>query len=237
MLRLLPAAILTLLISASSAIAERVVLVELYTSQGCSSCPPADEILYDLHETHEDILAISFHVDYWDYLGWKDAFAKPEFTARQAAYNENLKSKYRLVTPQMIFDGRAYVAGGHTIKIFQTFSKAQEGKDLADLSVSTVGDGDAREVSISLSAVEGSQPADVFLVRYAPQRSVKIERGENSGRTLNYLNSVSDWQKIGSWDGASAAEFTASLIGEDHAAIIVQGEGSGPVYAVRKIKD
>lgn len=217
------------------AAAERLVVVELYTSQGCSSCPPADEILYDLHATHQDILALSFHVNYWDYLGWKDDFAKEEFTARQAAYNEKLKSKYRLVTPQMIFDGRAHVAGGHTIKIFKAFAEAQKGKDLADLSVQNFEKDGVSAAKVMIAPSAGAQAADVYLVRYASHEAVKIDRGENRGRTLDYLNTVTEWSKIGEWNGTSTGSFDVMLEGDAKAAVIVQVAGSGPVLAARKI--
>lgn len=223
-------AALGMTLASSSAFADRLVVIELYTSQGCSSCPPADEILFDIHGTHDDVLALTFHVDYWDYLGWKDAFAKPEFTDRQAAYNENLNSRYRLVTPQMIFDGRAEVAGARTIKIFQALTAAQKGRDLAALSV-TIADG---KLLAEVSPIAGSEPADVYMVRYGVREDVKIERGENRGHTLSYLNTVSDWSTLGTWDGQSTTTFEAEMTGDDEAAIIIQVAGAGPVLAARK---
>ncbi|MEM9715710.1 MAG: DUF1223 domain-containing protein [Pseudomonadota bacterium] len=210
---------------------ERVVVVELFTSQGCYSCPPADDILLDIHNTHDDVLALSLHVDYWDYLGWKDVFAQPQFTARQAAYNENLNSRYRLVTPQMVFDGQDHVAGAHTVKILKAVTAARENADKVDLNVA-VQDG---QLTATLAPIAGSVASDVYLVRYIPSEKVKIDAGENGGKNLKYSNIVREWSKIGEWNGSSAASFEARLDGDDNAAVIVQVAGSGPVLGARKL--
>lgn len=219
------------------AYAERLVVVELFTSQGCHSCPPADEILAELEEGYDNILALSLHVDYWDYLGWKDKFAIAEFTPRQAAYNQNVESRYNLVTPQMVFDGRAQVAGGRTIDIYSAYSKAQKGNDTARLSLEVTGSSEeATSIEAVVAPAPGSLPADIYLVRYATQRNVAIDRGENAGKKLSYINVVSEWTKIGEWNGNSETRFTADLTGDDDAAVIVQVAGSGPILAARKLE-
>jgi len=216
--------------------AERLVVVELFTSQGCHSCPPADEILADMNATHDDILALSLHVDYWDYLGWKDDFAHAAFTPRQADYNMNLKSRYTLVTPQMVFDGRSHVAGARTTEIFSAFSKARKANDTAGLSLgSKLTASGSVQLEAVVSPLPGSLAADVYLVRYGTQENVAIARGENKGKTLTYTNVVSEWIKIGEWNGTSETRFVADVAGDDQAAVIVQVANSGPVLAARKL--
>ncbi|MEO0343251.1 MAG: DUF1223 domain-containing protein [Pseudomonadota bacterium] len=211
---------------------ERIVLIELFTSQGCNSCPPADEILRDISDTHDDVLALSLHVDYWDYLGWKDIFAQPQFKSRQAAYNEQIKSRYSLVTPQIVFDGQAQVAGGHTIKIFEAMNVARAGQDRAALNLVATQMGLRAEIT----PMQGSRAADVYLVRFTQSEDVAIAAGENGGKKLTYTNVVKEWTKIGEWDGTSEARFSADIAGDDKTAVIVQVAGSGPVLAARKLQ-
>lgn len=214
-----------------AALAQSLVVVELYTSQGCSSCPAADRILTEL-ASREDVIALGLHVDYWDYLGWRDDLAQPAFAKRQARFNSTMKSRYRLVTPQMIFDGQDYVAGAKPEKARAYIDMLAQEPEKAQLEA-RVADGAAH---ITLRPVaEGSVPADVHLVRYDPVVERKITRGENSGKEMLYTNVVTDWQTLARWDGRARLELSAPLSGDGAFAVIVQTENLGPVLAARKL--
>ena len=216
---------------AALAQAGSVVVVELYTSQGCSSCPPADDILTEL-AGRDDVIALGLHVNYWDYLGWRDDLALAAFTERQARFNAIMKSRYRLVTPQMIFNGRDYVAGAKRVKAIDYVNMLSDEPEKAELVVTRGTDA----VNIRLSAIAGSSaPADLHVVRYVPEIIREIKRGENAGRTIRYTNVVTSWETIAEWDGASDLTLNHPLTGEGAVAVIVQTRNLGPVQAARKI--
>lgn len=171
------------------------VVVELYTSQGCSSCVAADKLLNQLAE-RPGVLALTFAVDYWDYLGWNDTFAKPEFSARQKAYMERL-SQRDLYTPQIVVDGVGQVAGTEPDKINALIRQAEHERVRAPRM---------RFLRRSrLSVGWGHRPrggADVWLVRYDPSvQEVKVKRGENRGQTVAEKNVVHELVRLGGWYG------------------------------------
>lgn len=212
--------------------AQSIVVVELYTSQGCSSCPPADDLLSEV-SVREDVLALGLHVDYWDYLGWEDDLAQPEFTKRQALFNTNMKSRYRLVTPQMIFQGRDYVAGAKRAKALEYIDMLAAEPEKAELTLTRNG----TEIVISVRPRAGASiPGDLHVVRYMPEVSRDILRGENADRKIVYTNTVMAWDTVAEWDGTSElrASYTASAEGEF--AVILQAKNIGPVLAARKVK-
>ncbi|MCP5086199.1 MAG: DUF1223 domain-containing protein [Rhodobacteraceae bacterium] len=208
-----------------------VVVVELYTSQGCSSCPPADEILTDIAD-RDDIIALGLHVDYWDYLGWKDKLAQHSFTERQARYNAIMKSRHRLVTPQMIFQGRDYVAGAkkrEALEYIEMLSKMPEG---AQLEIKK----DGGSLRISLAPNAGSeQQADLHVVRYTEREEVAIKGGENRGKTIHYTNVVTEWATVAEWNGRDILNFSQSIDDDQRVAVIVQARGHGPILAARRL--
>ena len=160
--------------------------LELFTSEGCSSCPPADAILQDLAKKGE-VVALSYHVDYRDYLGWQDTLATPDNTARQYDYAKafGVRSVY---TPQAVINGRTHVNGSSRADIDFTlggFAKSGEGLSV-DIKVMRAGD------SVVIDAGEGAaqQEGQIVLVYYDPARPVVIDRGENNGETINYWNWV-----------------------------------------------
>ena len=211
--------------------ADPVNLVELFTSQGCSSCPAADDILTRISD-EKGILALGFHVDYWDYLGWADTFGNKKFTERQRVYNMNIPSKYTLVTPQMVFHGQSQIAGASFKKTAQKIQELARIKPTANLSATLSG----KKIAITVAPKSGRvQKSDVILVTYQPSIAVKIKRGENAGRTVTYTNIVSSWQKIGSWDGKSRVSINHSLSTDHSAAIVVQARNVGEIYAAETL--
>lgn len=214
-----------------SAHADSVNLIELYTSQGCSSCPAADDILTNIADT-KGILALGFHVDYWDYLGWKDTFGQKAFTDRQRVYNMNIPSKYTLVTPQMIFHGQSQLAGANRKGTHKKLKEVAAVKPSANLDAELSGN----TVSVSIAPkTTNLGKSDVIIVTYQPSVDVKIKRGENAGRTVTYTNIVSSWTKIGSWDGHSKVTLTHTLNSDHNAAVVLQARNVGDIYAAETL--
>lgn len=200
------------------------VVVELFTSQGCSSCPPADALLTELAGT-DGVIALALHVDYWDYLGWSDSFAAPRYTERQRAYAKAAKSR-TIFTPQMVVQGLDRLKG-HDVARIRDRIAAYRMRD-APVGLSLAADGNGLTVRIE-SRGEAVGPADVHLVRFLPEQQVAIEAGENAGQTLTYSNIVTDWQTIGHWDGATPTELRVEEAGDGPLAVIVQEGRMGPV--------
>ncbi|MCR9089434.1 MAG: DUF1223 domain-containing protein [Rhodobacteraceae bacterium] len=209
------------------------VVVELFTSQGCSSCPPADALLHDLAE-HEDVIALSLHVDYWDYIGWKDSFAKAAFTERQKSYARS-GQRPSIYTPQMIIDGRDALVGHDAMKIIMKIEEHKRAPKVAVIKVISR-NADDTVVQVRLEPRVSNAPAgDVQLVRYTPNASVDIRRGENAGHKLSYANVVREWTNLGRWDGAEA-EMKVDVPGPDPAVLILQAEGQRDVLAAARLK-
>ena len=211
--------------------AETPVVVELFTSQGCSSCPPADALLGHLAQ-QDDVLALSLHVDYWDYIGWADSFARPAFTARQKAYAHAAGDRM-IYTPQMIVDGRHRIVGPKAMDLAEAVRHRAEAPSPVDVAAARRG-----EMLEVVAQPVGRVPGEMIvrLVRYRPKATVTIERGENAGRKLTYHNIVTDLQDLAAWDGKAPLELRHRLSGEDRAAILVQAAGHGPVLAAARAR-
>lgn len=211
----------------SEARSESPVVVELFTSQGCSSCPPADAFLGEL-AGQPGVIALSMHVDYWDYIGWKDPFADPKMTERQRDYARALSSRY-VYTPQMVIDGRYDVVGSHKDDVRSRIADAAATPKPLQLRVLPDGGG---AVAIPAGEVpEGG--ATIWLAVYDDAHETEILRGENRGKTLRYSHVVRELEQIGTWDG-TAMEIPLDLPaavqrGRDGCAIIVQAGRGGPV--------
>lgn len=209
---------------------EPVVVVELYTSQGCSSCPPADDYLTVLMQ-NPVVLPLALHVDYWDYIGWKDGFASPKFTERQKAY-AHAKGSRTIYTPQMIVGGQEQVEGHQPGKVEAMLKRQLRAPETVNLIVERTGD----EATINASAVRPLDgPVRVQLVRYNPEETVSIERGENAGQTITYHNIVTSWQVLGEWDGEGPLSVTAPVPGPEPMVVILQMSGPGPILAAARI--
>ncbi|HEY0213455.1 MAG TPA: DUF1223 domain-containing protein [Paenirhodobacter sp.] len=213
------------------------VVVEMFTSQGCSSCPPADE-MFARFAARPDVIALSLHVDYWDYLGWADPFAQPAFTQRQKGYARAAHSK-SIFTPQLMIEGRQSLIGGDEMALDQMVRDEQARMPTVLMAVS----GTDGQYQIELSVEQPlSQGAIVQIVRYAPTARVEILRGENAGLVLNYANVVTAWHAVAEWDGRTATRFNARIEGGDPAVVIVQsalpGKSAplpGPILAAARL--
>lgn len=199
------------------------VVVELFTSQGCSSCPPANANLITLSQ-RPDVLALSFAVTYWDRLGWKDTFGKPEFTQRQITYEPAL-GEFGPYTPQMVINGTSTAVGNRIADVESLIDAAPP------LSGPTI---DLTDGHLEIAA--GAAPAtgaDVWLVRYDPQiHEVPIGRGENTGRTLPHTHVVYDLQNLGTWTGTLLALDLPAATSGLKTAILLQQPNGGPILSV-----
>lgn len=173
------------------------VVVELFTSQGCSSCPPADEMLGDLAD-RADILALSWHVDYWDYLGWADQFADPEFTRRQQAY-ARAAGERAIYTPQMIVGGTDTLIALRPAELMALVDVQMARPAPVLVTSSQQADGGYRIELTPRAALR--EPVSILLVRYAPERRITIKAGENRGIAVTYRNVVLAVERIAAWDG------------------------------------
>ena len=216
--------------SAVPAVADGPVVVELFTSQGCSSCPPADALLGEL-AARDDVLALSLHVDYWDYLGWKDEFADPAHTQRQRGYARAAGSTM-IYTPQMVIGGVDHIVGTKAMKLVDTIM-AHKGR-ARPIVITTKRVGDTVQI-VARQVTVVNAPMIVQLVRYTPAATVPVKRGENTGKTLTYHNIVRSWSLVAEWDGQSEISLTVEVPGEDKAAILVQDQNAGPILAAAKI--
>ncbi len=199
-------------------------VVELFTSQGCSSCPPADAYLGKL-AGRPDVLALGFHVDYWDYIGWKDTFASPEFTLRQRGYAEALGQRY-VYTPQMVVDGMGHATGSRVGDVERLIAAR---RDAPKVRVRLVGEPGGR-LTVSIGSGQADRPADVWFVTFNRRHSTEVARGENRGRRLTEYNIVRSVRRLGGWDG-TAKQFTVALgeVDEDACAVLVQAAGLGEI--------
>ena len=189
------------LLTAAPAEAQIKGVVELFTSQGCSSCPSADK-LFGSYAGRTDLLALSYNVDYWDYLGWKDTLASADNTERQRNYAQ-ARGDGQVYTPQVVVDGRTHVVGSNGADIDQTLAKYPDGLPVP-LSLSSTGDAITVTIGAAGPAAKAEMPhANLWLVMYDRAVAVPIERGENSGRTITYSNVVRKLRPIAMWKGES----------------------------------
>jgi hypothetical protein len=199
------------------------VIVELFTSQGCSSCPPADAYLQKLTKT-DSVLGLSFHVDYWDYIGWKDPFASSQHTKRQRMYADALRARY-VYTPQVVVDGRLDAMGADKPDINRCIDYAGKQMKL------TISRGDKGE--ILLPEDHNGKNSSVWLVHFDKEHTTKILRGENRGRTLTNANVVRSIEHLGLWDGQAMALKAPEFLADGYVVIVQSARnfGHGPVRA------
>lgn len=215
---------------AQTTTSEPVVVVEMFTSQGCSSCPPADEFFSMLVDDPR-VIPLALHVDYWDYIGWADVFAKPQYTDRQKAYARAVGSR-TIYTPQMIVDGQDRVEGHQPDQVESLIQRHLASASGVSLQVDRVG----RELHIRADSAEPLRGAlRVQLVRYRPSETVEIERGENAGRTVTYHNIVTSWQPLGEWSGQEPLTMEADAPGTDPAVVILQSAGPAEIIAAARV--
>jgi len=207
------------------------VVVELYTAQGCASCGDANAYIDTLSE-RPDVLALTFPVDYWDYLGWADTFAKPEFAERQKAYVSHLSLR-EPYTPQVVIDGREQAAGQQTEKLEKLLREAADDRrpppDMAFIG--------KHRVDVGSGPVPRGG-AEVWMVRYDPrQQEVAVRKGDNRGQSLVHRNVVRELTLLGAWRGRPTAYRMPPPDEEGlSTAVIVQGAKGGPIIAVAQKK-
>lgn len=199
------------------------VVVELFTSQGCSSCPPADAFLTDLARKHPDVLPLAFHVTYWNYLGWKDPFSLDLATARQREYARHL-GEDGVYTPQMVVDGITGFVGSSRAQGLSAIAGAAR----KPVPVSMARDGQTLLITVGA----GAGRAQVLLVGFDPSHETPIGRGENSGRTLVESNIVRSLTPIGNWTGSAVALRQSLPMGEGFA-VLLQAEDGRIIGAAR----
>ncbi len=204
----------------------RPVVVELFQSQGCSSCPPADANLNAI-AGRPDVLALNFGVTYWDHLGWKDTFAAPAYTDRQKAYADALNAP--LGTPEMVVEGRDSYIGADPREVASALKNA---KPATDTRIANV----AGRIQVAAGHAP-KRAADVWLVRYDPRvQQVAIRRGENGGKTLPHKNTVRQLTRLGGWNGMPVS--FAAPTSPDPAyktAVLIQVANGGPILAAAKL--
>ncbi|MDE2362534.1 MAG: DUF1223 domain-containing protein [Hyphomicrobiales bacterium] len=197
-------------------------VVELFTSQGCSSCPPADRILADLARD-PSLIVLSLPVDYWDYIGWKDTLASPACTARQKDYAA-ARGDGQVYTPQAVVDGLVHVVGSDRDAVLATVDAHKKALGV-DVSAKVENSG----VSVDVGAGAGRR-ASVWLFEIEPQATVAVGRGENAGHTLTYTNIVRKMTRLGDWTGKPAhyAARTEARPGDRYVALVQTGAEQTP---------
>ncbi|TNC73440.1 DUF1223 domain-containing protein [Rubellimicrobium roseum] len=205
------------------------VVVELYTSQGCSSCPPADAMLADLARM-DGVIALSLHVDYWDYIGWPDSFADPAYSHRQEAYAREAGEKM-IYTPQIVVNGQDRLVASEPMRVMEVLHAHADATTPIELEVTR----HAHGLRIEAPALDLAHPLEVQLVRYMPEDEVAITGGENAGLTMAYHNIVTEWRTLGAWDGREPLSMSVPADGPEAAVILLQEPGPGRIRAAAEI--
>jgi hypothetical protein len=211
--------------------AARPVVIELFTSQGCSSCPAADALMGELRQM-KGVIVLSYNVDYWDYLGWRDTLASPEKSQRQYDYAK-ARGDMEVYTPQVVVDGGSHYRGSNRSVILAAIARAQAAVPQNPVDISIVADEDEFTVEIGKGNV--AQEATLWLMPFAPSIVVKIEKGENAGKDIVYHNVARKLVPAGMWHGEA---ITLTLPKQDillpdcrgAAALLQQGK-AGPILA------
>jgi hypothetical protein len=218
---------------------QRLDVIELFTSQGCSSCPPADAVLGKM-KNRGDVLALSFNVDYWDYLGWKDTLASPTFTARQKAY-AHARGDRAVYTPQAVVNGMMHAVGSDRAGLKNAMQSTGDrlDKKAIDLSLRREGNSIVVDAGKARGILSRPKPATLWMVIFDDAKTVKIDRGENRGKTITYNNVVRTIEPIGTWKGdAVTLKVPMPAGGNEKCAVILQegnGANPGPILAAARL--
>lgn len=211
-----------------------LVVVELFTSQGCSSCPPADALLTRLSR-RDDVLALSLHVDYWDYIGWPDTFARPEHTVRQKAYAHaaGMRSIY---TPQMIIAGKDHVIGSKPMDVIDYIDMSRDKPARLQMHAQWR-DGLLRFEAKAVGQAQLPETLQIILVTFLDSASVVIKRGENAGKTVEYTNIVTSMTRLGIWDGLGVLVLEVPVEKETGSmAVFLQEPGPGIILGAVRVR-
>ena len=224
-LQMLAAGSLLACCTMAAAAAERPVVVELFTSEGCSSCPPADAFLTDLAHSRRDVLPLAFHVTYWNSLGWRDPYSLDAATSRQSTYGARFgDGSY---TPEMVVDGTKGLVGSERGAAESAIASAESrARTAAPVTLSRRGG----RIAIKLGAGSGS--GRILLIGFDPEHRTAVGRGENSGRTLTESNIVRSIRTVGQWSGAPMTIEEEAPAGQD-VAVLLEAPGGAIVGASR----
>lgn len=220
--------------STATASESQPVVVELFTSQSCYSCPPAEAYLGELAKD-PNILALEWHVDYWDTLvygsagRWKDPFSSPSYTERQAEYNFAISGSSRIYTPQMIIDGAAEAVGSRRAEVARVIASASEQAKPVHMAIRP-SDGSSLQIDIDGTI---DTPATVWLVQFIPAHTTDVLRGENHGKTLTNHNIVTGVDRLAEWKGGPLTLTVDRPDGDLGCAVLVQRGASSPIYAAQ----
>ena len=223
--RLLSLGLLAGCMPLAAAAAERPVVVELFTSEGCSSCPPADAFLTDLARGRRDVLPLAFHVTYWNSLGWRDPYSLDAATSRQSQYGSRFgDGSY---TPEMVVDGQKGLVGSERGEAEAAIASAErQDRTAAPVHLSRQGG----RVSITVGAGSGS--GRILLIGFDPEHRTAVGRGENSGRTLTESNIVRSIRSVGQWSGAALTLDEDAPAGQE-VAVLMEAPGGAIIGAAR----
>ncbi|WP_020590706.1 DUF1223 domain-containing protein [Kiloniella laminariae] len=212
------------------------VVVELFTSQGCSSCPPADALLNELADL-PGIIALSYHVDYWDYIGWKDPFSSPEATARQRGYAQALALRY-VYTPQIVIDGKTEMVGSRRGDVLLAIEAASQRVKPVSLHIDQVTPGKSRIIFEGL--LPAGQTATLWLASFDQKHETEISRGENKGLFMINRHVVRNIDAVAVWNGRDKRlDLDLALFGDPGGgdyAVILQDGTNGTVLGAAFIK-
>ena len=212
-------------------VAEFGVVIEYYTAQGCVACPPVDAHFATLAD-RPDVIALALHVDYWDYIGWKDRFAKAAFTERQRAYARRAGSN-TIYTPQMIIGGIDRVQGFKPMAVADLLIRHAAGQPTVALRLDR--DGIHLDIGAEADPPLGHE-VSVQIVRYKPAETMRIESGENSGRRNTFRNIVTSWKEIGRWNGEDNLSLRTTAEGSEPIVVILQQAGHGAILAAGRLR-
>lgn len=220
-------AVLAILAGAGAkAQATQLDVVEMFTSQACGSCPPADRLLGELAR-RDGVLALSYSVDYWDYLDWEDTLGRREFTNRQRAYAKR-RGDRSIYTPQAVANGRFHTAGSDAGAVEAALAKSRRSSDGKQVGLSARQPmPGSMEIEVGAAPDGLTMPAGtVWLVEYADRRTVKIEGGENEGKTVTYHNVVRRLEPVARWEGEPISITVALSRAEDRRYAVLLQEGT-----------
>ncbi len=213
-------------------------VLELFTSQGCSSCPPADALL-EKYIASGNVIALSLPVDYWDRLGWKDTFANPAYSQRQRDYASG-RGDGHVYTPQIVVNGRAHAVGSSRSEIDKLIASSQASNAASSVATSLRWDAGVLKIDIA-AAPSGANaaPATVLIATVQTKGSVKIGRGENSGNTLVYHNIVRSLKPVGTWNGSAVSiqvpRNSIPIANTQSVAVLIQQGAGGPLIGAAQL--
>jgi hypothetical protein len=223
--------------AASAQTVQNLPVVEMFTSQGCSSCPPADKLMGTMAQ-RRDLVALSYSVDIWDYLGWKDTLATPKFSYRQRSY-ATARGDGNVYTPQAIINGQSHVIGSDQTAIEAALKQGR--RPIADdgIKLTALSDGGIIHIGAGEAVHPDAANGTLWLVTVRPKVEVPVKNGENHGQTLTYFNVVRDMTPVGMWTGAPlSVDLPAGdiLRPDEVCAVLLQKGKGGPILAATWVK-